>query len=889
MKARFPDDLIRKLLRLFPSRVRQSREAELEDLYRDMWQEMAPRKLSEGLRFRVHLLLDLLSNAGCAWWREILGGGLFQGDGSVVPSQVISVATREARIALRRLLRTPGFTLVAVLTMALGIAANTVVFTLISGVYLKPLPFPDPDRLVYLKEANDQILLGTSYDAYRYFGDEVTTLEEVGAFGGTSLILQEGGDPVRLEAARVSANLFPILGIQPFQGRGFLPAEDDPEAEKVIILSHATWQSHFGGRPNMLGSRIRMSDGSYTVVGIMSPEVHFPSETVQGWVTLRNLTREPSYRALTMVGRLAVGVSLESAGEEVMTIGRRLEEENGPAKGGEFTYAYPLEDRLVDPRFQTTLTALAIAVAFLLLIAGANLTNLLLARASTRKAEVVVRKALGASRWRLALTGVAEPLVLSLASGIIGIGGAWWGAEFLLRAAPTAIPRHSEIGLDPRVLLFALILTLGMGLAIGLASLPWTRKKGLAVGVQSGGRVSRGRPLQGVFTVVQVALTFALLAGVSLMARTVLNLQAVDVGFEPSEAYIVNIGLSPIQHPDGPSRLAFHDQVVEQALGLRRVSAAGYASFLPLDGGWNDTGVLFEENPAPMEELPTLEYDLATPGFFDAMGIALRRGRLLEDGDREGTLKVAVINETAARLHFPDGVVLGRRLAPWASPDGGPDWLTVVGVVEDVRHHHIAEPTTPKFYIPFSQFGESWPYGLNMVIRTAGPEIQGAQVMIREMIRDLGAGSPLVEISPLQAQVDRFVEGPRFNALLLGIFTSAALGLAALGLYGVVAFGVSERRKEIGLRMALGAHRGRIRRETLWRGIRLTLVGILTGIPLALVLGRVMANMLFGVGSYDSGVLAGVMAFLAGVSALACLLPSFRASRIDPMVSLRQE
>jgi putative ABC transport system permease protein len=885
--SRFPGALLGALLRLYPPDFRGHRGREVAALYRAMWREGTRRGILGAIGFRIRMIADLGWNAPGVWGRKLMrrGGGAREGRSGRPGSGGATLA--ELRVAVRRLVKTPGFTVVAILTLALGIAANAIVFALINGVYLKPLPFPEPDRLVYLQETDGALDLATSYEAFEYFRAQVTSFEELGAYGRVAMVLRETEDPISLTGARVSANLLSVLGAQPLLGRGFLPEEDEPGARAVVLLSHSTWQSQFGGRPDIVGLSIRMGNAGHTVVGVMPPDFRFPSDATQFWVTLRDLVREPTYRAISMVGRLGPGSSPERAAEEVMAVGRRLEEENGPAKGGEFTYLHPLKDRLVGIRFQATFAALAVAVAFLLLIAGANLTNLLLARASARTSELAVRQALGASGFRMLLTHLAEPLTLSLASGGVGVLGAAWGLKVILSLAPTAIPRSAEIGLGPRVCLFALGISLMAGFAIGLTSLVKTRGGAAPPGIHSGTRVSRGRRLQAAFTVAQVGLTFALLAGVSLMARTVANLQSVDVGFDPSDALVVQLGLPGTEYPDPTSRLAFHDRVVESALELPGVTAAGYTSFMPLSGGWNDLRVRVEGTDLASEDLPVFEYDLATPGFFDAMGIALRRGRLLQETDREDSPWVAVVNETAARLHFPGGEALGRRFTVGSGDDS--QWLTVVGVVEDVRHHALTEVAAPKFYVPFSQFPEPWAYGLNLVVRTEGVEPQVAAGSIRELIRGMATDSPLVEISLLEESVDRMVEGPRFNALLLAIFTVAALGLASLGVYGLVAFGVAERRKEIGLRLALGAEGGRVQRETLWRGLRLTLLGILLGLPLALAMGRVMASMLFGVGAFDPRTLGLVAVVLTGVSAAACVLPSYRASRVDPMESLRME
>jgi putative ABC transport system permease protein len=885
MMASFPRALLRALLRLFPSHIRRAKGRQIEALYRNMWAEMTHRGPASSMGFTTRMAGDLIGNALRAWAATALGRGPARDPRERHPSSGCGAMVGELKVALRRLRKTPGFTAVAILTLALGITANTVVFALIQGVYLKPLPFPEPDRLVYLQESDGQMNLSTSHQAFEYFKRQAVSFEELEAYSRFSAVLRESENPIRLTGARISAQLLPTLGAQPILGRGFLSPEDEPGAGAVVILSHAAWQNHFGGRPDIIGLSIRLGSLPHTVVGVMPPDFRFPSEGTQFWVTLTGVVRQPTYRSLSMVGRLAPGVSKEAAAQEVMAVGRRLEEENDPAKGGEFTYLHPLKDRLVGTGFQAWFTALAVAVGCLLLIAGANLTNLLLARASTRTSELVVREALGASGIRMLLTNVAEPMILSLASGLVGILGAAWALETILTLAPTAIPRSAEIGLNPWVVLFALGISGGAGFLIGLISLTRSRGGVVSPGIHSGTRVSRGRRLQSLFTVAQVALTFALLAGVSLMGRTVANLQAVDVGFDPSDALVVNLGLSGQNYSDPVQRLILHDQVIERALELPWVTAAGYTSFLPLTGGWNDLRARVEGNDLPYEELPIFEYDVATPGFFDAMGIALRQGRFLDEGDRKDALLVAVVNETAARLHFPEGEPLGRRFSVGSGEE--PTWLTVVGVVEDVKHHSLREAATPKFYVPFTQFSEPWPYGLNLVVRTDGVEPQAAAGQLRAMIRGMATGNPLVEISLLRARVDQRLEVPRFNVLLLGIFTLGALGLASLGVYGLVAFGVVERRKEIGLRLALGADGWRVQREILWRGLRLTLVGILLGVPLALGMGRVMASTLFGVAPSDPRVFALVTLLLAGVSTTACLLPSRRASRIDPMVSLR--
>jgi putative ABC transport system permease protein len=904
MKPTFPSTLLRVLLRLYPASFRRARGPEMERLYRQMWSEIpSPGPLSR-MGFRLRLATDLMGNALSVWRQKVEDTGRSQahdsrGDSSSsakrmrgskgdpgrpgAPSGVAS----ELRFALRRLTRSPGFTAVAVLTLALGVAANTSMFALINGIYLKPLPFPQPEELTYLQEANSRMLLGTSYDAYSFFKERSISFQALAAHTNSSITLEEGEDPVRLNAAMVSANFFDVLGVAPIMGRGFLPEEEGVGSEAVVVLGYGTWKNTFGRDPAIIGKPLRFSTGIHTVVGVMPEGFRFPRQNVQGWVSLRRLSREPGRRALTMVGRLNEGTSLEPAGEEVMRVGQILGEEFPSAKGGEFTHIYPLQDYVVGSSYEATFSALFMAVGFLFLIACANLTNLLMARANSRARELAVRQALGASRLRMALTSISEPLLLSLASSLVGILGAHWAIGLLVSAGPSDIPRQAEIGIDLIVVLFALIISLLAGLSIGLASQPRSGVRKSPGDLLSGSRISKGKTLQGSFTVVQVALTFALLAGVGLMSKTVRNLQLVDLGFEAEGALVVDMALSRTRYPESRDRVAFLDQVMERIQALPGITSAGYSTTLPLDGGWNDQLIRVEGDVSPNEELPTIEYDAITPGFLPAMGISLVQGRLLDRQDGEGTLPVVVINETAARLLFSEGQALGKR---FSGPEPtGTDWVTVVGVVEDVRHHDLTTAATPKYYQPIAHFPWDLTWIPELVVRLQGRNLEESVGLFRSMIRELDGGNPLVTISPLQNRVDRLLEGPRLNAFVLAGFTLAALSLAALGLYAVIAFGVAERRKEIGLRMALGAGKGRVRVETLRRGLRLTLLGILAGIPLALGLGRVMASLLFGVGSYDPPVLAQVTVVLTVVSALACFIPSAKASRVDPMESLRQD
>jgi predicted permease len=588
-----------------------------------------------------------------------------------------------------------------------------------------------------------------------------------------------------------------------------------------------------------------------------------------------------------MVARLKPGTSLEQAGMEIQALGDRLEALNPPAKGGDRTLIFPLKDYAVGSRYTASFTALFAAVGCLFLIACANLTNLLLARARGRAREFAVQQALGASEGRLALASLSEPLLLSLLSSGLGLLGAQWAISLLKSSGPADIPRQAEILVDGPVVAFAIGISLMAGLVIGLAS---QHRRGIRRSpgdLLSGGRVARGRKLQSAFTVVQVSLTFALLAGVGLLSKTVRNLQDVDPGFDSQGAAVVNIRLSQARYPEPRDGIAFLTRVEERIGSLPGVVSVGFSTTLPLGDGWSDRLIRVEGDPSPVEELPVVEFDAVSPGFIPAMGISLLRGRLLEEGDARSGLRVAAVNETMARTLFPDGEAIGKRFS--GPTPGDNDWIEVVGVVEDVRHHNLPSPATPKYYESFmaQEWNRSWIPSL--VVRFRGEDGSAIGATLRELVKDTDGGNPLVSVAPLGDRVDQLLAGPRLNAFVLSTFTLAALSLASLGLYAIMAFGVAERRKEIGIRMALGAGAAGVRAETLGGGMRLTFLGILLGLPLALGLGRLMESLLFGVGSYDPSVLAQVALVLGLVASLACLIPSTRASRVDPMESLREE
>jgi len=770
------------------------------------------------------------------------------------------------------------------MTLGLGVGANSVMFALVNSVLLRPLPFRDAGSLVVIREASTESESPSSYPAYEYFRENARSIEELGFFGDWQDVLRIGDQDLPLQGARVSANVFSLLGMRPRIGRGLVPAEDEPGSQPVIVLSDGMWRNVFGEDPTVLGRSVRVGDASYTVIGVMPPRFAFPSEGVQAWTSMRSWTRRPQTAGGTMIGRLRHGVSMDQATAELDALHVRLAEDEPEARNGSGIRLKSLQTHLVGDSGQV-MAVFSGAVVLLLLLACANVANLLLARASVRRKEIAIRFALGSRKYRIAQLAGAESMVLATVAGVVGVVMAKLGIAALVRFLPHAFPRMTEVGLDMPVVLFALGLSLLAGGLVGLVPALHGRPTDLTRDLRSGGRATGGTPLQSIFTVAQVAVAFMLLVGAGLLARTLWNLQSVELGFVPERALIVETSAPKDRYPDIASRADYFQRMADDLVAVPGVAAAGAVSMLPFTG-YSQLPFHIDRPGSTQKELPWFQIDMVTPGFFQAMGIPLRSGRTFNKGDRAGALPVIIVNETLVHRFWPNENPIGRLLGR-AEPDGGIEWRTVVGVVGDVRHNSLTEPASPKVYVPYVQ--SDWPFEMTMIVRTDRGTPTSLTGPIRGVIRGMESDPPVVQVSSLEDWVNQRLGKARFNVVLLAFFTAGALALAALGLYAVISFGVARRTRELGVRMALGATSWAIRRDVVGRGMKLTMVGMIVGGVGSLGGSRVLSSMLFDVSPFDPLVYAAVAIVLLAVTLMSTGAPSLRASRIEPLVALREE
>lgn len=849
-----------------------------------MWRGRCQHGIRPTLTFWIRTIADVVAHSMAERFSSRVTPRLFPDVRRPILGAVASALLFDIRYSVRRLFKTPGFTVIATLTLALGVGTNAVMFTIVNSVYFKPLPYEESERLVFIGQGDAERDYPACFPAYEYFRDNSQSLEDLATWSYWSTTLRWGEDPEQLTGAVVSANMFDILGVHPVLGRDFSPEEDDPDGEKVVVLSYATWQRVFGGAPDAIGSTLRLGTGTFTVIGVMPAHFVFPSPRVQFWFSMSPMVREASFRSLRLVGRLADDVTYEQATADIQMVGDRLYQDSPDAKSGERSFLKTLHAQTLGKENLNTLIAFSVAVGFLLLIACANLTNLLLARSTVRQREIALRRALGATSRRVATTIVSESLVLAIAGGVLGIAAATWGTRILLQYAPT-LPRANEIGIDAMTVLFTLGLSAAAGLLIGLVPVFQQRNVDLNQHVRTGGRGTGGLPLRNAFSVLQVALTFALLVGAGLMARSLWNLQSVDPGFVPEQALIVRVNPPASQYPSPESRVDYYEGLLERMRTLPRVSAVGATSFLPFEG-WNSSEFVFEgQENLSVEELPEFEYDVVTTGYFAAMGIPIRSGRAFSTTDDDEAQPVVVINEALAHRAWPNESAIGKRIGMYGS--GGNRWYHVVGVAGDVKHQGLESATNPKVYHPVRQL--PWEYSMQIVVRAAAGEPMDYAPAIRTFVKEFDSEPPLVQTYSLELWLDRLFSEARFNTTLLAIFTIGALALSTLGLYAVISFGVAQRTHELGVRIALGADGNTVHRLIILGGLKLALLGIAIGVGAAIALSRVLTTLLFGVSALDPFVYICVAVLLLSVAAVASGLPSIRASRVDPLVTLRAE
>ena len=798
----------------------------------------------------------------------------------------------DMRYGARMLLKNPGFSVVAIIALALGIGANAAIFSVVNTVLLRSLPYDNPDRLMVLRETKLPQFPEFSISPGNFLDwqKQNTVFEQLAAIGGSAYNFTSGdADPERLRGARVSATLFEILGATPALGRTFTNEEDQP-GQNVAILSSALWKRRFSSDPNIVGQAITLNATSYTVIGVMPARFQFPDRDTDIW-TPNGFTSQQAQahgaHYLSVIGRLKPGVTVEQANSEMVTIAGRLAEQYSGSNAGWSVDVFPMQQYEVRD-IKPALLILLGAVALVLLIACANVANLLLARATARQKEIAIRTALGASRWRVVRQLLTESVLLALAGGIVGLLLALWGTDLLLALAPDDLPRVKDVALDGRVIAFTMLVTLLTGVIFGLVPALQASRPNLNETLKEGGRGSTGghHRVRGSLVVTEVALALMLLVGAGLLIRSFYRLQQVDPGFNTKNAMAVTISLPGKKYPQPEQLTGFYNQLIERVSALPGVLSVGASQTLPVQGDYL-LGFNIQGRPAdPPGFDKSTNYYAVTADYFKAMGIPLVRGRVFTDQDRKDSPRVAVINAEMAKTYFPDEDPIGKGINVTNGPE---TFREIVGIVGDVKQYGPARPTTLQTYEPFLQNPFS---GMTLVVR-AENNPTALTSAIRTQVRAIDKDQPIARTRPLEQIVSESVAKQRFAMLLLGTFGAVALVLAAVGLYGVMSYAVTQRTHELGIRMALGARTGDVLKLVVSQGMTLALVGVGIGLGgaflLAFVLSRFMSSLLFGIGATDPLTFAGISVLLVGVALGACLVPARRAIKVDPMIALRYE
>lgn len=815
--------------------------------------------------------------------------------GGPAKSSLIADLLHDLRYAARLQRKNPGFTIVAIIALALGIGANTAIFSVVNTVLLRPLPYKDPDRLVMVWE--DASKYGYPRDTpaaanYVDWRDQNQVFEGMAAIADSSFNLTGAGDPERLEGRRVSANLFSLLGVDPHIGRVFTAAEDQPGAQRVVLLSYALWQRRFGGDPNIVGQALTLNGESYVVVGVMPARFQFPTSDDQAWVPIAFTQQEAGNRGrhyLQVVARLKPGVSLAQAQSEMSTIASRLQQQY-PQQNAELgATVQPLQEHLVGD-IRPALLVLLGAVGLVLLIACANVANLLLARAAVRQKEIAVRVALGARRWRLIRQFLTESVLLSTLGGLVGLAIAYGGLLLLKAFIPENVSQAREISIDLKVLGFTFLVSVATGLIFGLAPAIQAARFNQIETLKEGGRDAAtgggGKRLRGLLVTAEVAISLVLLIGAGLLINSFLRLRNVDPGFRAENLLTMKIVLPQPKYADFERRSAFYTDLVQRVQSLAGVRSAAVTTNLPLYRQGNSIGIGIEGQPPPppgQERIVVTR--IVSPGYFDTMGIQLMRGRQLTEQDTETTPNAVVISETMARRYWPGEEAIGKRISAGrvTSPE---DWIQVVGVVKDVRQFQLNAEPRPQMYLSYRQAGFFEPRDL--VVKTdVDPSSLAATV--RKAVWEIDKDQPVSNIRTMEEILADSIARQRFSMLLLAIFAAVALVLAGVGIYGVMSYSVAQRTHEIGIRMALGAQTGAVLKLAVGYGLKLVIAGIVIGLIAAFALTRVMATLLFGVTATDPATFTLISLLLVAVAALASYVPARRATRVNPIIALRYE
>ncbi|HEX8144501.1 MAG TPA: ABC transporter permease [Pyrinomonadaceae bacterium] len=798
---------------------------------------------------------------------------------------------QDVRYGFRILRKKPAFTAMAVLTLALGIGANTSIFSVVNAILLRELPYREPSRLVWAETAQERNgrreTSGVSPADFWDWKEQSRTFEQLAAFRGEGISLKDSEQPEALAGARVSFNFFQTLGIAPMLGRAFSSEDGQLSAPGTIVLSHRLWQRRFGGDPSIVGRTLQTTEGPSVVVGVMPPDFRFPS-FAEAWVPFARDSSEMRVRNryFQVFGRLKPDQSLASAQAEMTTVASRLEAEHPETNKGWAVVLTPLKQRLTGETRPALLVLLG-AVGFVLLIACANVANLLLARAATRRKEMAIRLALGASRAQLLQQLLIESLLLALTGGALGLLLTAWGVDLLIGLLPQSKEVYqlpNAVGIDAVVLLFTLLVSVLTGLIFGLIPGWRASRPNVNEWLKDGSHStegSRGQRVRGALVVMEIAVALVLLVGAGLLIQSFVRLRRVELGYNPHGLMTMWISAPFSRYPNDESRARLYGEVLEQVRQVPGVEGVTLTSGMPF--GFLSFPFNIEGEPLPSGDA-TVHYSAISPGYFDVLKAPVRAGRDFNARDDRTSPNVAIINEALARQYFSGADALGKKIS--ISYMGGRVVREVVGVVGDIRQDELRMPTAPEIYVPYQQ--QPW-LGQALVIRTAMADPLSLKKEVQRAIWAVDKDQPVSRAETVDEILSELVAEPRLYTLLLGLFAALALTLSAIGIYGVISYTVTQRTHEIGVRMALGAQGRDILRMIVGQAMLLALAGIAIGVGASLALTRLISSLLFGVSTTDPLTFGAVSLGLAVVALLASFIPARRATRVDPMIALRYE
>ena len=803
----------------------------------------------------------------------------------------------DLKYALRMLVKTPAFTVIAALTLALGIGANSAIFSVVDTVLLRPLPFQNPEQLVMVygtSEREPESRQTSSFPNFYDLRDQSQSFTGMAAYTGAAAVLSSGGAAEEIQGVAVAGDIFSVLGVAPLLGRGFTPEETKIGAPLVTVLSHGLWQRAFASDKGIIGREITMSGRKHTVIGVMPPGWKFPvnvesSEYISALEPLvaSSVTQRGS-AFLRLVGRMKPGVTINQAEAELRTISDRLEQQYPDTNTGRSFALVPLLEDIVG-NVRPALLILLGAVALVLLIACANVANLLLARAAARSREIGIRTALGASRTIIVRQLLAESLVLALLGGAGGLLLAWWGVDLLRAFGPRDVPRLADIHINVAVGAFTAIVAIVSTLVFGLVPALQVSRPNVTDALQQGAKGSTGgaqaQRVRAALVVSQVALSLLLLAGAGLLIKSFLNLRATNLGFEPSRLVVLDQVVPRLKYPGPDQQRRFYDQLLAKLVALPGVESVSGATPFPLSG--NDSGRSFRMARDPERgpgTHPDASHVVVFPRYFATMKVPLRAGRDFDQRDIEGAQRVAIVNEAFVRRHLPTVNPIGEQIL--LDTADGAEPLEIVGVVGDAKQTALGIETIPEMYQPFPQVPNRRVW---LAFRTASDNPAGMETAVRRLVHEIDSDVYVGQLQPMSVFIGHQLAQPKFNMMLLGVFAVVALTLAAIGIYGVIAYSVAQRTREIGIRMALGAQRADMLGMILRQSLTLVVIGLLIGLVASFAGTRLLKSLLFGVGAADMVTYGLVVAVLGGAAFLASWIPARRAMRVDPMVALRYE